>query len=435
MIGYGYEFISPANFDLPLAKVKNGILAPDGPAYKVLVLRSNDLLTLAGTEKLVQFAKQGLPIIIQGGIPTTIASANGLQKAQENIKSILSLKNVRQVGAGPLAPALAAMGIEPRTKVSMANCLTYWRHDSDTETDYGLVFNDGANTSTGSVTFDTQKTPFFLNAWTGIEEPVVEYVISASKQVTIPFTLAPGQNALVVFRDSKYNESPKNQVTSAPANLGYVYSKENGISIKVPAASTPGRLTLSNSKTVQIPAQKVRPAITLGNWKLIAESWKPGPDLYDSATIGTKTNKTFILPVLASWPDISGLKNTSGVGYYSTNFTWNKSDGSGAIIDFGPIQNTIRVRVNGKQIPPLDFSAAKADISAYLKEGVNVIEPTVATTLYNGLVPILPLLKSSGDGLRFGYGIAVIPGLTPPSVPAGLLGTVTVTPFNLVPVA
>ncbi|KFY84261.1 hypothetical protein V500_09457 [Pseudogymnoascus sp. VKM F-4518 (FW-2643)] len=61
--GYGYEFISPANFDLTLAKVKNKILAPDGPSYKVLVLRSDDSLTLAGTQKLVQYAKQGLPIL------------------------------------------------------------------------------------------------------------------------------------------------------------------------------------------------------------------------------------------------------------------------------------------------------------------------------------------------------------------------------------
>ncbi|KAH7377416.1 secreted protein [Cadophora sp. MPI-SDFR-AT-0126] len=425
--GYGYEFFSPANLDLPQANVRNKVLAPDGPAYKAVILRGNDLLTLAGTGNLVKIAKQGVPIVIQGDIPTKINSANGLQEAQANIKSILSLKNVKQVGPGPLAPTLASLGVLPRTRtqVSGGTWLTYWRHDDGAKADYVLILNDGTSSSSGTVTFESTGKPFLLNAWTGVEEPVVEYTVS-SQLITIPFKFAAGQNVIVVFRDPSYR-GPKTYVTSksSVAGLGFQYSTKDGLSIKVPASTTPGTVTLSNSKKVTIPAQKIPAAITLSNYTLTAEVWTPGADFYDSNTIGTKTNKTFTIQSLQSWPSIAGLENSAGVGYYKTSFLWRKADGAtGAQIDFGPVQNTLRVRVNGKQIPPLDTSAATADISAYLVDGQNFVEATAATTLYNGVVPFYSQLLNSGQ--------APYTPLVAQSVPAGLTGTVVVTPFRLV---
>ncbi|KAH8588281.1 hypothetical protein B0O99DRAFT_525342, partial [Bisporella sp. PMI_857] len=429
-LGYGYEFISPANFELPLAEVKNRILAPDGPSYKSLVLRSIDMLTLLGTEKLVQYAKQGLPIVIQGGIPTTIASAKGLEQAQANIRSILSLKNVRQVSSGPLAPTLALLGVQPRAKVSNPAWLTYWRLDRLSGTDYIFVYNGGDTTNSGTVTFETNNTPFLLDAWTGSEVPVVEYTVTSSKTITIPFTLAAGDNVLVAFKKVGSGDAPANYVTSAPVkNLGYVYTKGDGISIRVPASAGSGKVTLKDSKTVTIPPQKITPSFTLGNWTLTIESWTPGADFFDSNTIGTKTNQTIKIDALKSWHEIPGFRNSSGVGYYSTSFSWKRSDGGGATIVFGKVQNTIRVRINGKQLPPLNLSDAKADISAYLKEGKNLVEATVATTLYNAVAPIYSSLRSSGAPPRAGPGISVA---SETRVPAGLLDAVVVTPYNLI---
>ncbi|KAH6711932.1 hypothetical protein BKA61DRAFT_677143 [Leptodontidium sp. MPI-SDFR-AT-0119] len=184
------------------------------------------------------------------------------------------------------------MGIQPRTKISKASWLTYWRRDESSQTDYVFIFNDANATSSGTVTFETSKTPFCLNAWTGTEEPIVEYSVSTSNQIIIPFTFTP-----------------------APLNLGYTSSPRGGISIKIPATSTSGKVTLSNPKKIMILPQKIESPITLGNWKLIAESWQPGVGFYDSATIGTKRNKTLNLPALMSWSEVPGLQNISGIGY------------------------------------------------------------------------------------------------------------------------
>ncbi|KAM0165746.1 hypothetical protein ACHAQE_002075 [Botrytis cinerea] len=81
--GYGYEYLSPGNFKLPQAIVRDGVLAPDGPAYKLLIVRSTEFLTTDGVDNLAKYATQGLPIIISGGIPNQIASSKGLSDAQQ----------------------------------------------------------------------------------------------------------------------------------------------------------------------------------------------------------------------------------------------------------------------------------------------------------------------------------------------------------------
>lgn len=94
----------------------------------------------------------------------------------------------------------------------------------------------------------------------------------------------------------------------------------------------------------------------------------------------------------------------------------------GAYIDFGVIFHTIRVTVNGQVLPPLDTTWAKADISALLVDGQNMVEAVVSTTLNNALRPVWTQLKTSGIG----------PSSDSSSLPVqdyGLLMPVVVTPF------
>lgn len=416
-----------------MATVRDGILAPDGPSYKVLVIQANDTLTLKGTQKLVEYATQGLPIVFQGGLPTQINSINGLAQAQANIRSILSFENVYQV-PGSLAPALASIGIQPRAKISAtANWQTYWRKDNSTSTDYILIFNNDAVWSNGTISFATSKQPFLFNAWTGTQTPIVQYQYS-SGYTTIPFSLAGGQTKIVAFKTLESSSSPSTYIMSAPTSvLGYTWSSNSGIAAKMPSSTSVGSFTLSNGKSVSISLQTTGPVIIFSNWTLIAESWTSGADFYNSSTIGIKTNKTFQLPELVSWAQITGLENASGVGYYRTFFSWSKSSGDGAIINFGAPINTLRVRINGEPIPPLDLSDARADISVYLKEGANTVDAIIATTLYNALYPIYGQLRS-GDIPPY-IGPNTLPTGFPTSLDSGLVGNVTLTLYNLVEIA
>ena len=48
----------------PLAVVLNGVLAPEGPAYKALIVDHVHALSPAGMKRLADYAKAGLPIVL-----------------------------------------------------------------------------------------------------------------------------------------------------------------------------------------------------------------------------------------------------------------------------------------------------------------------------------------------------------------------------------
>lgn len=134
-----------------------------------------------------------------------------------------------------------------------------------------------------------------------------------------------------------------------------------------------------------------------------------------------------------SWQQVPGLQNVSGRGYYSASFPWPPCRGSGAqpdgaVIDFGPVVHTLRASVNGRPLPPLDVTGARADITPFLRDGINTVEAVVATPLGNVLRPIWDKLETSGTGTT-----DLVAGW-PPAAPAdyGILKDVVVTPYRSV---
>lgn len=420
--GYGYEYLSPENLQMSEATVSGGLLASDGPAYKAFIIRETDLLTTDRVNMLAKFANQGLPIIFYGGIPSQIASSTGLAQAQATLKNITSLPNVHRATIGSLATAIDSIGIQPLTKVSAnGTWYTYWRENSSEDSSHALVYNDG-NYSEGEISFASTRRPFFFDAWTGEQTPVLEYKVS-SGYTTIPLRLAASQSVIIRFVNTGPDEEPSVHVTSAPGFiLKFSSSNSSGLVAKVPNSAT-GEITTSDGKNHSIYTKNATSQFALKDWTLIAEKWGPPADLFDIDTVAIKVNTTHTLPELLSWPEIEGLANTSGVGYYSTTFQWNDTSDS-AFIDFGRAVDTLRVRINGHELPPLDYTWAKADISEYLVKGQNSVEAVVATTMINGLVPIWNELRTSGS---------------PPQIPdwtqqdeAGLVGTVVVVPYYAV---
>ena len=125
--GFSYEYLSPDNFGLPEAYVANGTFAPERQAFKALVLRGNDTLTVSGVNKLVGWAHAGLPIIISGGLPQNLTGYNvsgGTEYVRSALASITKLDNVHTVPYDNLAASLTALGFTPRTSVSADRILS-----------------------------------------------------------------------------------------------------------------------------------------------------------------------------------------------------------------------------------------------------------------------------------------------------------------------
>jgi len=342
-------------------------------------------LTVAGVEKLTEYAHQGLPIIISGGTPFNLSgyNASGSAYVKEALAALTELENVHEVPADNLSASLTSLGLAPRTKVEADRIwYTYWREDEKAAKTYVFVYNDawdstlGQGSSNGSVTFETTGVPYFYDAWTGEIEAVREYH-QTEKSTIIPLSLAGNQSTIIGFH---HDEAPgKSKHAGTLPNWHESDSKSN---------------------IRQHPYDHSTKALSLIPWTLTIESWSAPENLTADQTQAAKSNSTYHLPILQPWNAISSsLNDTSGRGFYNTTFTWPPADCDSkrhAVLDLGALSNTARAWVNGHQLPPLDPTAAVADISGYLREGENDVRVVVATTLGNAVRPLWSELRSSG---------------------------------------
>jgi hypothetical protein len=434
LLGYTYEYLSPDNFALPEAYVSNGVFAPNRQAFKALVVQSSESLTTAGVAKLVEYAQNGLPVIFFGGLPSNYSGYNpkAANSAAASLDKIRSLKNVHIVSGGSLAATLQSLNISPRTSVSSnGTWYTYWRHDDATSTDYVYVYNDAPGLSfeqgftVGNISLETTGVPSLYDAWTGDVTTISTYQQS-STHITIPLQLAANQSIIIAFHQgSQSGLHAQNTVD------GIVSVEANGNSLAILRSydEQTRSIKLSNGKSATLKPM-ANAAFTLDNWTLVVESWTPPTDMYNIAAGPQRTNSSYQLSTLISWNEVSSnLANVSGIGYYSTSFSWppatNAGDSvSGAIIDLGLISHTARVTVNGQILPPVDLAWAKRDIGSLLKQGENIVEVVVSTTLGNVLRNYWDEIETSGK-----FATATMPAV-PDEAAYGLLSPVKIVPYR-----
>ncbi|PQE27097.1 secreted protein [Rutstroemia sp. NJR-2017a WRK4] len=428
--GYSYEYLSPDNFALPEAYVKDGVFAPNRQAFKAMILRYNETTTQLGITKLVEYAQDGVPVVFLGGVPIGIAN--------KTRQELLSLENVHVTSPNAtLAATLQSIGILPRTSVTTnGSWYTYWREDNRTSTDYVWVYNDatgvpfGQGLTKGNVSFETTGTPYIYDAWTGNETLVSSYQQNAT-HTTIELQLAGNQSTIIGFRGQQNLTADAHSRRSSTST-----SKTSGGSLRSMRDFDKQHrgVEVSSRNSVNINPMTAS-SFQLANWTLVVESWTAPSDIYDVEAPVTKTNLTFNISTLLPWKELlPSLANVSGLGYYSTSFQWppigvDATDLSGAYIDLGAILHTVRVQVNGKRLPPLDLTWAKADIGSALIPGTNIIEVVVSTPLGNALRPIWDEIMTSGKPAT-----ASVP-VVRPAMDYGLVSPVSIIPYQIDTVA
>lgn len=404
--GFSYEYLSPDNLGRPEASVEENILAPSRQAFKAMIVRGNDTLTVPGVQKLVDFAQAGLPIVFSGGVPQNLTGYNttGTQYVREALASIMDLDNVYIVPFENLASSLSALGIAPRTSVRADRIwYTYWREDTAASRSYVFVYNDGwdseigEGSSSGAITLETSGRPYMYDAWTGSMDPILAYQQSKTT-TTIPLQVAGNQSVIIAFHNDE--ETPTGTRLLATPSEVYSATEASGVAT-LKAGNTTEPALLSNGTSIMLPVPAA--PMSLEDWDLTIESWTQPENPAEDQTISAKSNSTHHLTSLKPWNQIDkSLKHVSGRGFYSTTFLWppKKGESDGAILDLGVIVNTARVWMNGQQLPPLDPTAAWMDVGDYLRDGKNTVEVVVTTTLGNALIPLYnenpEQLKTSG---------------------------------------
>ena len=137
-----------------------------------------------------------------------------------------------------------------------------------------------------------------------------------------------------------------------------------------------------------------------------------------SSVAGTRTNSTYQLTTREPWSSI-GAANVSGRGFYTTSSSWSNDDG--AFLDLGSLVNNATASINGRTLPPLDPTWARAEVATYLTQGENTVEVVISSTLGNAVAPLWSELRSGGT----------TPGAPAPGTDEyGLLGPAQIVPYK-----
>lgn len=410
-VGWTHAFVSPGNLDLPTATVRDQRLAPDGPAFRVLVFEGDafhgreSTMPVATAFKLLELARAGLPMVVVGdwSAPRPSGLSQGGEEAQlESLfQELLAQPGVVNVATrDDIGKGLGQLGIERTVTHDPVTLEHVVRKDGAHR--YFLFANQGDASVTTTVHLEKTGTggiPFHLDPWSGVVEPLALYQESDDR-ISVSLTVAPGSTAIV-------GVGPRQQVAPALASeVHAVFSAadsvrygEEGLVLR---ASAPGRLgtELSDGSRRFTDIARIPTVPALTEWELEVEDWRPGA----SATETEKLTHQTTLKALRPWNEIPGLADVSGLGRYRTMFEldedWDES--AGALLDLGEVFDTVAVSVNGVKLDPIDPLNPVVDLGDALRPGENTIEIEVSTTLNNRLRVSHPEVYSVNERQPYG---------------------------------
>ncbi|KLU82943.1 hypothetical protein MAPG_02010 [Magnaporthiopsis poae ATCC 64411] len=419
--GFTYEYLSPANFASENVTVQDGLLDSAGSGYRALVLDQEKFITPDAAAKLVELAKAGLPIVVVGTLPSRAIGSVGQDVVSHAMSELAwaGYPNLKFIASSDLLlEALDGLSVKPRVQVAAlagsANDLhMLWR--SDGRIGYLFLYNRGSSAATFNISVEASGedvAPHRLDAWTGIQEAVAIYSRSAGR-LHLQVSLQKSQTTILTFGGAA--GAPRDHILSHSQNVvGARYGPDDKISVVVDDAAA-GFVTLSNGSRKPIPAlaqatnsnaTTTLPAIEVGPWNLTLQSWVPGPDVSKSESV-KQTLDLGRQDVLVPWSEMPAMQNVSGVGIYTATFErpgGGEEDDAITVIEFGPVLNTLRAWINGRQLPAVDVfggGASPVDISQYLLapgRGPNSIRVEVTSTLFNAVKARVDFVKTNGIG-------------------------------------
>jgi len=341
--GYTFQYPAMELFDWPQMAVADGVLMRDGPAYRALVLNELPAIDLSVARRLENFLANGLPIIVVGTLPLHDRGWNAHSEADNEISQIMArLKAselVRQVDRqADVVDALNDLGVDSLIEFSKPHRILAL-HRRSTERQLFYLLNDSEVPTSQAINLVAEGTVYQIDLWNGTIDALQQQ--RSGSKVSIQLELAANEPAMIL-------------VSAKPI--------EKAVEPPQPPA-TDGE-------------------IQLGPWQVEFERWLPGEKVDEIRTeIATRQ-----LDQLASWQKVPGFEGMSGIARYSATANVNGSPRLGALLDLGKIEGTATVSVNGSTARAVNPFTTRVVIGDLMRNGVNNIEVTVASSLNNVLV-------------------------------------------------
>lgn len=375
--GWTYDYFDPTLLLRDDVTVSDGVLQPDGPGYQAVIVYQ-DTLDPDAAARLLEFARQGLPILLVNGATENVFLLKGLSHTHEHVAArtpgldgrdaelAATMTQLRQQPtvaeiahpAQSLA-ALRALGVRGRAEFRAPNesVLTTLRDEGDVSYLYLYHFRyENADPCTVQVVVQKGGSVHKADPWTGKITPY-RGVQQAEGDLLITASLRPGETLFLVIDHA-----------ASPV-----------------LSSVPGE----------------REVARIENWHVTVESWDEGEPriISEDRGLGYETREvepsTLVTSIdvgpseLIPWREIPGVgPEVSGVGEYRSTFTVERYDPSvGCVLDLGSVSGGLgAVRVNESEPIGFDTSAPTVDVTDLLRSGVNTITVRVSSSLNNRLL-------------------------------------------------
>jgi hypothetical protein len=411
--GYTFDYFAPQICEDVDICFRDGVIAPDGPGYKALIIYQ-EVMPLSSAKQILQWAKEGLPVVLVNGTTEQIRPAvskthgkaacmtpfNGESDAElaKLIAELKALPNVKELDhQRDTNEALSALGVLPRAEFTAPNkqILSCLREDGGRQ--YLYVYNylyTQKEAFNFEIALEGEGVPWRIDCWTAQIQELGSYTIR-DKRTFITLSLMPGEAAVIALDATR--QVPLHG-TSAPSCA--ILKEGDTLMIRACESGT-HRITLSDGREIAANVTTPNP-ISLTQWDLEVEDWNEGDKkaIIEDRGLGLVTKEVYFetkktrIPVgktgLKPWKDIPSVgPAVSGLGYYTTAFTLPSEWGTdtGALLRLGSTYgNSAAVYVNGNKAPPYDFNSKTVDITALLKPGENTLKVEVSSTLNNRLI-------------------------------------------------
>ncbi|MBC5788140.1 FIVAR domain-containing protein [Clostridium facile] len=441
--GYSYNIMSEALLDLDNATVKDGVIYPEGPGYKALVLNEVSTISTDAMQTILEYAQAGLPIILYNSQPTQVY---GTGTATNNDKAMLALfdqlktyNNVKIASTeAEILSLLEEMSVSSYASYTESQLETSHYVDATDASNYYFLYNNPVQQNSGMIDdgenekyksgkkVDTDVTltgdgiPYMLDAWTGEITPIADYTVNGDGTITTHINLSGGESTWIAITNDTTNFPEVQDVHAVSKTGGTVqYNKDGEITLRSNETGT-YETTLSDGSTKSTTINNHFEDIDLSGegWSLELQSW--GPDkstdniqdemipgveptypLYKDPSKSVVTTVNFDNVALGDWKDlpvteeqlqqlgVASMQNVIGIGYYTKKFNlpenWTSENGATMKFAYNHDQVT-EISINGMTIPDIDNITDTVDLGGYLKAGENEITIKLATSMFNRAV-------------------------------------------------
>ncbi|MDO4274189.1 MAG: glycosyl hydrolase [Eubacteriales bacterium] len=432
--GYSYNIMDEEVFkeelvDPQLFSVTDGVLCADTAGYRAMLISDLEAISVENLTKIVGFAENGLPIIVQGTIPArTYGTASEDEDAQitDLMNQLTAMENVSTAETVEEAlSALDAMNVTPAASYSCEGIETTLRREESGN--YYKLYNNSGEKAEFTVTLSGDGIPYKMNTWDGSIEPIAAYTktdtgvaldVSIEKDEMLVIAVAPseGEVAKAAGFAGGNNVSLIEEVKEETADNGmggfsFGGSEEESLVKEADAKYVDGQLVLRSTAAkdynlttengeIKVSTPETKSAPELYDWTLTLNSYGPDeeankvdPTVAKITTVeidhvAAGTAWAYLPTTYAEEFGVDNMNAISGTGIYKTTITmpedWNSTvDGAYLALTYCENDMLASVTVNGQEISDLNALRDYVDLGHLLQAGENEITIQIDTTLVN----------------------------------------------------